>query len=133
MQLGRVYDAACLLMIAEKATIGPDEVVIPVVAECDDSFVNEVRVMQVEFDDVSAALHKARDSVGRDVPPEEGSVGSGTGMSCLGFNGGIGTSSRVTPEGYTVGVLVMTNFGDFERLTGGFVVARGAPAETATG
>jgi len=117
MQLGRVYDAACRLMIEENAQIGPDEVVIPVVAECDDSFVNTARVMQVEDNDVADALRNARNSVGSEGPPDEGSVGSGTGMACLGFNGGIGTSSRLVPEGFTVGVLVMTNFGDFERLT----------------
>ena len=117
MQLGRVYDAACRLLISENTQIGPDDVLIPVVAECDDSFVNNARVMQVEDNDVADALRNARNSVGSDGPPDEGSVGSGTGMACLGFNGGIGTSSRLVPEGFTVGVLVMTNFGDFERLT----------------
>jgi D-aminopeptidase len=53
----------------------------------------------------------------RDGPPDEGAVGSGTGMSCLGFKGGIGTASRVTPDGHTVGVLLMTNFGERDRLT----------------
>ncbi len=44
-------------------------------------------------------------------------MGAGTGMSCLGFKGGIGTASRVVPAGHTVGVLVLTNFGDQQRLT----------------
>ena len=44
-------------------------------------------------------------------------MGGGTGMSCLGFKGGIGTSSRVTPGGHTVAVLLMTNFGERDRLT----------------
>jgi D-aminopeptidase len=47
----------------------------------------------------------------------EGAVGAGTGMSCLGFKGGIGTASRVLPGGATVGVLTLTNFGDRDRLT----------------
>ncbi|MCZ3389157.1 MAG: P1 family peptidase [Actinomycetia bacterium] len=117
MQLGRVYDAACRLLIAENATVGVNEVMIPVVAECDDSFVNEPRAMQVEEADVAVALAAARSSIGSTEPPAEGAVGSGTGMACLGHKGGIGTSSRVLPSGHTVAVLVMSNFGDFGRLT----------------
>ena len=117
MQLGRVYDAACRLMMAADSEIGKDDVIIPVVAECDDSFVNEARAMQVEESDVAAALAAARASVGSTEPPPEGSVGSGTGMACLGHKGGIGTSSRLLPSGHTVAALVMSNFGDFERLT----------------
>ena len=51
-------------------------------------------------------------SRGAATPPAEGAVGAGTGMSCLGFKGGIGTSSRVTPAGHTVAVLLLTNFGE---------------------
>jgi D-aminopeptidase len=116
MQLGRVYDAACELMMAENPGVGED-VVIPVVAECDDSYLNDVRRMQVSLVDVSHALAEAHDSVGSSTPPREGAVGSGTGMACLGWKGGIGTSSRVLPDGHTVGVLLMSNFGDAERLT----------------
>ena len=117
MQLGRVYDAACELLIEEHPSIGGDEVVIPVVGECDDSFLNDARRMQVTTDDVRAALLAARASVGSPRPPAEGAVGSGTGMSCLGWKGGIGTSSRVLPSGHTVGVLLMSNFGEAARLT----------------
>jgi len=60
---------------------------------------------------VVAAWRAALDSRGADAPPKEGAVGSGTGMSCFDFKGGIGTASRVTPGGHTVGVLLMTNFG----------------------
>jgi D-aminopeptidase len=116
MQLGRVYDSACRLLIAENRGIG-DDVIIPVVAECDDSFLNDARSMQVEESDVAAALAAARASVGSGTPPAEGAVGSGTGMACLGQKGGIGTSSRVLPSGHTVAVLVMSNFGEFGRLT----------------
>jgi D-aminopeptidase len=115
MQLGRVYDAACQLLMAEDPGIA-DDVIIPVVAECDDSFLSDVRRMQVTADDVRTALQAARASAGGPAPAE-GAVGSGTGLSCLGFKGGIGTASRVVPAGHTVGVLVMTNFGDRERLT----------------
>ncbi|MCZ3386428.1 MAG: P1 family peptidase [Actinomycetia bacterium] len=117
MQLGRVYDAVCRLLIAENAMVGADDVMIPVVAECDDSFLNEPRAMQVEESDVAAALAAARASIGAVEPPAEGAVGSGTGMACLGFKGGIGTSSRALPSGHIVGVLVMSNFGEFGRLT----------------
>ena len=115
MQLGRVYDAACELLMAEDPGIA-DEVIIPVVAECDDSFLSDVRRMQVTAADVRTALEAARASAGGPAPAE-GAVGSGTGMTCLGFKGGIGTASRVVPAGHTVGVLAMTNFGDRERLT----------------
>ncbi len=116
MQLGRVWDAACELLIAEDPGIGIDDVIIPIVAECDDSFLNDSRAMQVSAGDVSAALAMARASAGGPAPAE-GAVGAGTGMSCLGFKGGIGTASRVTPSGYMVGVLLLSNFGTRERLT----------------
>jgi len=119
MQVGRVYDAACQLMMAEDPRIGADEVIIPIVAECDDSFLSDARRMQLDVADVRAALEAARAAGAATVreAPAEGSVGAGTGMSCLGFKGGIGTASRVVPTGHTVGVLVLTNFGDQQRLT----------------
>ena len=116
MQLGRVYDAACELLIAEDPAIGVDDVIIPIVAECDDSFLNDARRMQVSAGDVGAALVAARASVGG-TAPAEGAVGAGTGMSCLGFKGGIGTASRLTPSGHVVGVILLSNFGGRERLT----------------
>jgi D-aminopeptidase len=114
MQVGRVYDAACQLITERQPAIG-EEVVIPVVAECDDSFLNVARRMQVEHEDVVAAYDAALASRGASTPPDEGAVGSGTGMSCLGFKGGIGTASRVV-GGHTVGVLLMTNFGQRDEL-----------------
>jgi D-aminopeptidase len=117
MQVGRVYDAACELLMAEEPAIGVEDVLIPLVAECDDSFLSDPRRMQVSHDDVREALARARASVGTALPPEEGCVGAGTGMSCLGWKGGIGTASRVVPSGHTVGVVALTNFGEGERLT----------------
>jgi D-aminopeptidase len=116
MQLGRVYDAACELLIDEQPAIGCDDVIIPIVAECDDSFLNDTRRMQVDRDDVRQALAAARASAGAPAAAE-GAVGAGTGMSCLGYKGGIGTASRVLPGGATVGVLTLTNFGEAGRLT----------------
>jgi D-aminopeptidase len=116
LQLGRVYDAACELMLERFPGVAED-FIIPVVGECDDSFLNDARRMQVTRDDVAHAWADADASVGASAPPAEGAVGSGTGMSCLGFKGGIGTASRVTADGVTVGVLLMTNFGSREQLT----------------
>ena len=116
MQVGRVYDAACELLVAEEPGIGSENVIIPVVAECDDSFLSDARRMQVDKEDVAAALRAARGSIGG-PPPAEGAVGAGTGMTCFDFKGGIGTASRVTPTGHTVGVLLLSNFGRRERLT----------------
>jgi D-aminopeptidase len=116
MQLGRVYDAACQIALEQYPAVAGD-VVIPVVGECDDSFLNDCRAMQVSTADVFAAHRDALDSRGRSAPPDEGAVGAGTGMSCLGFKGGIGTASRVTPGGHTVAVLLLTNFGERKRLT----------------
>jgi D-aminopeptidase len=116
MQVGRVYDAACQLLMAEQPAIGADDVIIPIVAECDDSFLSEPRRMQVEPADVQAALLAARAAIGS-AAAQEGAVGAGTGMSCLGYKGGIGTASRMVPGGYTVGVLTLTNFGGRDRLT----------------
>jgi D-aminopeptidase len=115
MQVGRVYDAACELLIEEQPAIAED-VIIPIVAECDDSFLNDTRRMQVDRGDVQDALAAARASAGAPAAVE-GAVGAGTGMSCLGYKGGIGTASRVLPSGSVVGVLTLTNFGEAGRLT----------------
>jgi D-aminopeptidase len=121
MQVGRVLDAACELLSAEDPSIGVEDVVLPLVAECDDSFLSDARRMQVEAADVREALSAARASVGTAFPPDEGAVGAGTGMTCLGWKGGIGTSSRVLPSGHTFGALVLSNFGEHDRLTVGGV------------
>jgi D-aminopeptidase len=114
LQLGRVYDSACRIELEANPDCATD-FIIPVVGECDDSWLNDARRMQVEHDDVVAAYDAAMASRGSTAPPDEGAVGSGTGMSCLGFKGGIGTSSRVVGR-HTVAVLLMTNFGAREEL-----------------
>jgi D-aminopeptidase len=124
MQLGRVYDAACRIALAEQPRVA-EEVVIPVVGECDDSWLSFAGAMQVEFDDVLAAREAARGSVGLSVRPATGAVGAGTGMLCLGWKGGIGTASRLVGGGHVVAVLLLTNFGQWDRLTiGGVPVGR---------
>jgi D-aminopeptidase len=112
LQLGRVYDSACRIELEHNPPSATD-FVIPVVAECDDSWLNDARRMQVEHDDVVAARQAALASRGSSVPPDEGAVGSGTGMSCFDFKGGIGTASRRVGD-HTVAVLLMTNFGSRE-------------------
>jgi D-aminopeptidase len=92
-----------------------NEVPIPVVAECDDGFLHDHLTFAVTEQAVWDALDAASSG-----PVEEGCVGGGTGMSLFQFKGGIGGSSRVveTPAGtFTLGVLVMTNFGGRPRLT----------------
>ncbi len=79
------------------------------VGETNDSALNDIRGMHVKRDHVIEAIKKASDGA-----VAEGSVGAGTGTTCFGWKGGIGTSSRKLPERYgtyTVGVLVQTNFG----------------------
>lgn len=113
MQVGRVYDAACRLLMAEQPEIA-DSVVIPVVGECDDSWLNDPRTMHVSDADVLEALTQARRSAAEGIHDRSavsGCVGAGTGMVCMGWKGGIGTSSRVLPDGTTVGVVLLTNFG----------------------
>lgn len=106
MQVGRVYDAACRMLCRDK-------VIIPVVGECDDSWLSDPRVMHVQYDDVRAALDAAR--AGGEFA--QGAVGAGTGMCCFGWKGGIGSASRVLPDGHVIGVLLLTNFGTSDRLT----------------
>jgi L-aminopeptidase/D-esterase-like protein len=87
---------------------------LPVVAETYDGALNDVNGFHVKPAHVFTALDEA--STG---PIAEGSVGGGTGMICHGFKGGIGTSSRILSEqegGYTVGVLVQTNYGSRRTL-----------------
>jgi D-aminopeptidase len=81
----------------------------PVVAETNDGFLSDIRSRPIIRDDVFYALKNAKGGA-----VEEGSVGAGTGTVAFGWKGGIGTSSRKLPSnlgGYTVGVLVQTNFG----------------------
>ena len=107
MSVGRVYDGAVRAAIAADPRIGVEHFVIPVVGECDDGWLSEARVVQVELDDVAAALASADGGL-----PAEGAVGAGTGMMTFDFKAGIGTASRVLPaHEATLGVLVLSNFG----------------------
>ena len=87
----------------------------PVVAETYDGFLNDIYGFQVKESNAYEALDGAKTGL-----IKEGNVGGGTGMMCLGFKGGTGTSSRVVKikdSTYTVGVLVQSNFGAKKNLT----------------
>ena len=87
-----------------------------VVGETNDGFLNDIRGRHVSEDDVLEAIRYASTE-----KVSEGNVGAGTGTVCFGFKGGIGSSSRVLPQslgGYTVGVLVQSNFGGVLRVDG---------------
>jgi len=93
-----------------------EHTVNPVVGETNDARVNNMWADPVQREHVFAALANASGG-----PVEEGSVGAGTGTQAFGWKGGIGTSSRVLPDslgGYTVGVLVQTNYGGTLTMNG---------------
>lgn len=86
------------------------------VGETNDSYLNDIRGRHVSRQNVLNAIQNAKDG-----PVEQGVVGAGTGTVCFGFKGGIGTSSRKLPQslgGFTVGVLVQTNFGGVLQIDG---------------
>ena len=88
----------------------------PIVGETNDGRMNDIRGRHVKMEHVIEAIEIAKTG-----PVEEGNVGAGNGTTCFGFKGGIGTASRKLPEslgGYTVGVLVQTNFGGVLQIDG---------------
>lgn len=107
--VGRVYDGAVSVAMSRDPRVGVDDVVIPVVGECDDSWLSDARIAHVQPDDVVAAVSEATADF------EQGAVGAGAGMSCFDWKGGIGSSSRQVGD-HTVGVLLLTNFGSSEQL-----------------
>ena len=108
MSVGSIYDGAVAAAMAAEPRVGVDAVVIPIVGECDDSWLNDPRAAQVEAEDVHRALADAAGSQAF----AQGAVGAGAGMVCFGWKGGIGSASRGNVGGHTVGVLVLTNYGD---------------------
>lgn len=88
----------------------------PIVGETNDGGLNDIRRRFITKEHVLEALKKAQTG-----SVEEGNVGAGAGTVCFGFKGGIGTSSRILPKskgGYTVGVLVQSNFGGVLQVNG---------------
>ena len=106
----RVADAVNDWALAHYPNMGiTDWGISPIVTETSDLYLNDIRGRHVTREHVFAAIDGATSG-----PIEEGSVGGGTGMSCLGFKGGIGTASRLIElagRAFAVGVLVQSNFG----------------------
>ncbi len=111
----KAADALTEWMLAREGMEGVRSI-NPVVGETNDGGLNDIRSRPISPEHVRAALESARPG-----PVDEGSVGAGTGTRAFGWKGGIGTSSRVVPDelgGYTVGVLVQSNFGGILSIAG---------------
>ena len=112
LDVGRVDDGVIEWLISRWPAIGvSDDVPLPVVAECDDQGLNDIQGRHVTAADTVAALNAA---AGGAFP--RGNVGAGTGMRAFGFKAGIGTASRSSVKGDTVGVLVNANGGSRAEL-----------------
>jgi D-aminopeptidase len=108
----RVADALAQAAVRQSPEIGVrTSSVNAVVGETNDGYLNDLQGRHVNAEHVWAAMESASGG-----PVAEGAVGAGTGTSCFGWKGGIGTASRVWSEGFTVGALVQTNFGRPENL-----------------
>ena len=115
MSVAAALDALITYTLAQvgNETIGS---VNGIVGETNDGGLNDIRARIVKPADVLEAIAGAKSGI-----VEQGGVGAGTGTICFGFKGGIGTSSRVLPKslgGYTVGVLVQTNYGGVLEVAG---------------
>ena len=115
LSVPRVADALIDYMLALPGNENVESI-NPLVGETNDGYLNDIRGRHITREDVFAAIKNAKGGL-----VEEGSVGAGTGTVAFGFKGGIGTSSRRLPpklDGYTVGVLVQTNFGGVLTIAG---------------
>lgn len=115
MSVGTCSRGVVDYMLARHTDIGDAaDVVIPIVGECDDSWLNDVSAQHVRPEHVTRAIEWASSGA-----VAEGSVGAGTGMICCDLKSGIGTSSRVIAigdEDFTLGAMVLSNFGLLEQL-----------------
>lgn len=114
LSVGTALTATVQYMMEQNPDVGGSAgTVNAVVCECNDGTLNDIRGLHVTHAHVREAIDACADTF------EEGAVGAGTGMCCLGFKGGIGSASRVASvggESYTVGALVLANFGGGGRL-----------------
>ncbi|MEW5820061.1 MAG: P1 family peptidase [Cyanobacteriota bacterium] len=122
--IGKVHSGVISYMYDKYPSLGTKtDVILPVVGETDDSFLNDVRIGTNSSQEAIKAITSAK--IG---PIKQGSVGAGTGMVTCDFAGGIGTSSRIInfdEKYFTIGVLVLSNFGKMRNLTiDGAVVGR---------
>lgn len=115
LSVGVVAQGAIQYLLEHFPTIREaHDVLIPLVGECDDSFLNDITRQHVRIEHVYQALDAARGG-----PVDEGCVGAGTGMVSFDLKGGVGTASRQVPEEgdeYTIGMLVLSNFGRIRDL-----------------
>ncbi|MCZ6837006.1 MAG: P1 family peptidase [Planctomycetota bacterium] len=115
LSVGRAVEAVVKWTLQQP---GMEEVrsVNAIVGETNDGYLNDIQGMHVTTEDVFKAIENAKPG-----PVEEGCVGAGVGTRCFSWKGGIGTSSRLLPDslgGYTVGVLVQSNFGGILTIDG---------------
>lgn len=108
--VGAVLQGTLEYMLQQNEDIGDTTSSLNMVAgECNDSYLNSMRLQAVKPEHAVQAIEKASGK-----PVDEGAVGAGKGMICFGYKGGIGTASRQAGE-YTVGCLVLSNFGKREQ------------------
>lgn len=114
LSVGTCSTALVKYMLKENEDIGATTgTVNPVVCECNDGYLNDIRGLHVKEEDVFDAIENA------EINFKEGNIGAGTGMSCYQLKGGIGSASRVLKlddKEYTIGSLVLSNFGLKEDL-----------------
>lgn len=114
LSVGTCSTALVKYMLKENEDIGVTTgTVNPVVCECNDGYLNDIRGLHVKEEDVFDAIENA------EINFKEGDIGAGTGMSCYQLKGGIGSASRVLKlddKEYTIGSLVLSNFGLKEDL-----------------
>jgi len=115
LSVGTAFTACVRYMMQRNAGIGREEgTVNPVILECNDGYLNDIRALSVKEEHVFKALDTASEDFFL------GAVGAGRGMTCYGLKGGIGSASRTfekAGEIFTVGALVMTNFGSLRDLS----------------
>ncbi len=114
LSVGTALTALTKYMLKQNEDIGVTTGTVNcLVTECNDGRLNDIRGLHVKEEHVISAIENASEDF------EEGAVGSGSGMCCLGFKGGIGSASRIVPldgKDYTIGSIVMSNFGAYGNL-----------------
>lgn len=114
LSVGTAYDELVRYMLDQNEDIGTTTGTVNcVITECNDGRVNDIRGLHVKGEHVRKAISEASETF------SEGCVGAGAGMVCLGLKGGIGSASRVLDidgKGYTIGALIMSNFGSAGNL-----------------
>lgn len=112
LSVGIAHETLVRYMLAQNDDIGSTTgTVNPVICECNDGVINDIRGLHIKQEHIYEAIEKCN------IEFAEGNIGAGTGMVCYGLKGGIGSSSRIVElenTQYTIGVLVLSNFGSLE-------------------